>query len=211
MKYFQTLQFSILICSLNSRKEKRADLLRLLRNCIGEHYNETIDAIGYVIEKYIGKEVEIIVCTDDKQMSVGAKRNLLIKSASGKYLSFIDDDDMVSVDYIKLILAKTYLNPDVIVFNAIRYQNGELDRTVIYGKEYGRDYSVKQFHYRLPNHLMCVKTSIASLVKFADISFGEDADYAKRMLSYLGYQERIFDTLYEYWFEETGTETQRRK
>lgn len=202
------LQFSILICSLYSRQQIREKLIALLRNSIGDNYCETRDDKDFVIHKYIGKQVEIVICTDDKQMSVGAKRNLLLKEANGQYIAFIDDDDMVTDDYVRKILAKLTTGPDVVVFNARRFENGKLDRGVIYGKEY-LDRTARDFYYRSPNHLMAVKKELAQRVRFKEMNFGEDADYARRLLPYLKHQERIFDCLYEYWFDKEKTETQK--
>lgn len=202
-------KLSILICSLNSRKDKRKDLLQLLRNSIGEHTSEQKQGGNYLIEKFIGEQAEIIICTDDKQMSVGAKRNLLIKEAQGEYTSFIDDDDMVSVDYVSSILNMTPFNSDVIVFKAVRYENGFFDREVLYGTEFRRDYQTRKYYFRLPNHLMAIKRSITSHVLFPEISFGEDSEWARKILPFLKSQSKINDVLYEYWFDKKTTETQK--
>ena len=39
-------------------------------------------------------------------MSVGEKRNKLINMAKGEYFSFIDDDDLVSEEYVDQVLIK---------------------------------------------------------------------------------------------------------
>lgn len=202
------VKFSILICSLYSRVDKRKELINRILASIGENYCETIDDKDYLLHKYVAKECELIVCTDNKQMAVGAKRNLLIKNAGGKYIAFVDDDDMVTTDYVSQILKKIELNPDVVVFNAVRYENGIKDKAVIYGNEY-TDRTARGFYYRSPNHLMVVRKELAQRVGFKQINFGEDADYAKRLLPYLKYQQRIFDVLYEYWFDSQLTETQK--
>ncbi len=207
MNYFCSMKLSILICSVYKRVAQRADLLLLLRNSIGKNTYLKQATENYLLERYQGAEAEIILCTDHKKLTVGAKRNLLIDEACGNYIVFVDDDDMVTVNYVQALLDKIAKQPDVIVFNALRYQNGQRDKPVIYGIEYNRDYSTSKFHYRLPNHLMCVRKTIAAQVRFADISFGEDADYARRLLPYLKHQERIFDTLYEYWYSDENTET----
>lgn len=203
------LKLSILICSLHSRVEKRKDLLQLLRNSIGEHTAETTNENSYEIQRYTGAEVEIIVCTDNKAMTVGAKRNLLISLANGDYTVFIDDDDMVSVNYVSAIIEAWKYNSDVIVFRAVRYDGGVFDREVIYGKEYRRDSQTRKYYFRLPNHLMPVKRSISSQVKFPEISFGEDSAWAKDLLRSLNTQTTIPHILYEYWFDKKTTETQK--
>ena len=202
-------KLSILICSLNSRKEKRKNLLQLLKNSIGEYTPELKLLPNCTIEKFIGEQTEIIICTDDKQMSVGAKRNMLISEATGEYTSFIDDDDMVSVDYVMSILNMTPFNSDVIVFKAVRYENGFFDREVLYGTEFRKDYQTRKYYFRLPNHLMAIKRSITSAVLFPEISFGEDSEWARKIFPYLKTQSKINEVLYEYWFDKKTTETQK--
>lgn len=205
------IELSILICSLESRKETRTALLEGLRKQIEEHYIEATDHPNYLLKKYIGKSAEVIVCTDNKQMSVGAKRNLLLKEASGEYIAFIDDDDVVSFDYVSRLLEKIQLKPDCIVFNVARYANGKPDRMVSYGIEHKRDHNTPQMYYRIPNHLMCVKKSIALQVRFKEISFGEDAIYAIGILPLIKTQERIEKSLYAYYFDDKLTETAKKK
>lgn len=203
------IRLSILICSVRSRAERRAELLRTLKNLIGPHKHLQIDFRDFYTDRWIGAEAEVIMITDNKQMSVGEKRNLLIEFAQGAYVSFVDDDDMIMADYVSEIVAATTENTDVIVYEAMRYENGRADRRVIYDKNFGRDYSTPQFHYRLPNHLMCTKRELAARVKFPQVSFGEDSEWAKRLLPHLKTQHRIYHVLYEYWFDSAITETQK--
>ena len=202
------MKLSILICSLNSRVEKRKELVALLLSSIGQNYCEETHDKDYLIQKYIGEQAEVIICTDDKQMSVGAKRNMLIKHAAGAYISFIDDDDMVMPEYVARLLGKMGSSPDVIVFNAFRFVDGTRDKLVIYGKEYA-DRNLNSSYQRSPNHLMCIKRELAAKIRFKDISYGEDSDFATRLLPHLRTQERIFDTLYHYFFDSKLTETQK--
>ena len=60
--------------------------------------------------------VEIRILSDNKEMSVGEKRNKLINMAKGEYFSFIDDDDLVSEEYVDQVLRKLRKNPDVVTF-----------------------------------------------------------------------------------------------
>ena len=75
-------KLSILICSLASR----ADKLQRLMN---------------VLQPQINDSVELLVKTDNGEMPIGKKRNLLLEEASGAYIAFVDDDDLVSEDYVK--------------------------------------------------------------------------------------------------------------
>ena len=88
---------SILICSLNCRKKLLDELLYVLEKQI--HNNDT--------------SVELILNIDDGKKTIGQKRNELIHKANGKYSCFVDDDDMVTDDYISRILtAIQRYNPD---------------------------------------------------------------------------------------------------
>jgi glycosyltransferase involved in cell wall biosynthesis len=202
--------FSILICSLQNRKDCLQNLLSTLEKQLPKTYRESLDEKDYLIEKFIAGNVEIIICTDNKTMSVGAKRNLLIKHAAGEYVAFIDDDDDVADTYIASILSKLQTRPDLVVFDAIRYVNCVFDRAVKYGIEY-EDITKGAFYYRAPNHLMVIKKEHAQNVGFKNISFGEDADFARRVKPYLKKQERIPETLYHYLFDTEKTETQKHR
>jgi glycosyltransferase involved in cell wall biosynthesis len=179
-------QISILVCSLHSRKEK------LKRLC---------DILKPQLEKY-KDESEIIIGADSGQYSIGTKRNYLVHSANGEYVAFVDDDDTVSDTYIELLLEKIKLAPDIIVFDAFRYSNGKSDRIVKYGIEFKHDSNTSHTYFRIPNHLMCVKKSLAIQIPFKEVNFGEDADYAKRLLPLLKTQERITETLYNYLYND---------
>jgi len=48
-------------------------------------------------------KIEIIIYEDDFEKSLGEKRNVLNQTAKGRYVVIIDDDDMVSENYCKLI------------------------------------------------------------------------------------------------------------
>ena len=104
--------FSILICSLESRSLKLNRLLSILKEQADDR-------------------VEILVSVDSGEKSVGAKRNELVKASCGKYLAFIDDDDIVSDDYVDLILKAIQDGPDVVVLQLDYYQDG-----VFYGVAY---------------------------------------------------------------------------
>ena len=86
-------KLSILICSLREREKSLNKLLE-------------------VIEPQRTSEVEIILDTDNGEVTTGFKRNRLLNAAFGEYISFIDDDDLVSNDYIVKILKAIETSPD---------------------------------------------------------------------------------------------------
>lgn len=152
--------------------------------------------------------VEVLALVDNKKRTVGAKRNDLINIANGAYVAFVDDDDMVEHNYVGLLLAKIKSGVDCIVFDAVRYVNRIADKRVKYGIQYRKDSEDSECYYRIPNHLMCIKRSIALSTPFKNISFGEDAQWAREILYKIQTQEYIPEVLYHYYYSPTTTETQ---
>jgi len=172
---------SILICSIYSR----------------EHY---LERLMNVLNFQATDDVEIICRIDDGKESIGKKRNELLKQSEGDYVCFIDDDDLVPVNYVDEILNAIKSKPDCVVFDAVRYVNGNKDRHVKYGKEFKADSNTTKCYFRIPNHLMVFKKELALKFPFKDVNFGEDADFAKRILPHIKTQVRIDKVLYHYLF-----------
>ena len=63
--------------------------------------------------------VEVLTEVDSKQITTGAKRNNLLNKAQGKYICFIDDDDHIYPNYIKLILEAIEWDADCIATTGI--------------------------------------------------------------------------------------------
>jgi cellulose synthase/poly-beta-1,6-N-acetylglucosamine synthase-like glycosyltransferase len=156
-------------------------------------------------------------------MSVGEKRNALLKMAKGDYVCFIDDDDMVSEDYVPEILhTLTPLNtagqgglPDVVTFNAVFIPHTadgiEKERVpVVFGLEHllNVDEPGKP-RIRVPNHLCPIKRSIAMQIMFEPKNFGEDTAYGLKVRKLLKSEVKIEKTLYYYRFSETESETHK--
>ena len=179
------IDLSILICSLTERRNIFLDRL--------------LDKLEPQVKD---KNVELLVFSDNAKRSIGQKRNDAIKMANGKYTCFIDDDDLVSDDYVDLILKEIRdWSPDVIVFDALITFDEQRPKLVKYGREF--DYCEKEeAYYRHPNHLMVHKKSNIT-EWFQDIKTGEDDEWASRMLDRIVTQSRIEKILYYYEYRTT--------
>ncbi len=130
-------------------------------------------------------DVEILTyCTPlwdrkDHSLSVGAKRNHLIANALGDYVSFVDDDDLVSDRYVAELLHRIPLAPDVITFKAHVFLPGKPLIMTTFGP-FAQDRSVNAAtHERLPNHLCAWRRSLCLL--YGEGINGEDTEWAHRM------------------------------
>lgn len=171
------MKLSILICTLPERQDL---------------FNRLFD----ILQPQLTNEVEVVI-NSDEEMSIGAKRNWLLENATGTYSAFIDDDDTVSTDYIQKILRAIETNPDVVGINGIMTYKGTNPRLFVHSLN---DNATKNIYYRTPNHLNPVKTEIAKQVMFPDISWGEDKDYAHRLLLHLNTEVMTHGILYNYLF-----------
>jgi len=165
--------------------------------------------IEEVMRQSEGRPVEILGLFDNKQRSVGAKRNALLQAARGEFVTFIDDDDRIAGDYIDSILQGINERPDLdcLVFNSIVTINGGPPHTCRYGIEY--EYTDGAFWTGKPAHTMIWRTANIQHVPFPDINFGEDSAWVKAAVGTIKVQHRLEKTLYFYDFDDKVSETRR--
>lgn len=169
------MKLSILICSL----EKRKDFLNRLMNVLCPQTN-----------KY--DNVQVLINTDEGQLSIGEKRNRLVEDADGEYVAYIDDDDLVSKEYVDLIMKALEEKPDVVGMMGIMTTNGRNPKTFIHSLKYDHWFEQHGIYYRCNNHLNPVKKEYASAVKFPLINMGEDHDYSNRLYQILKDKKEIY-------------------
>lgn len=160
------------------------------------------------LEHQIGtKPVEVLTFLDNKKRSIGRKRNSLIKSAKGKYISFVDDDDWVSSNYVSRIIEAIENNhEDVISFTEIREGSGIERMMTVHSLDAGDGsmtvaepyYGERSYWTGLPSHLCVWRRSLAKKVKFENKSWGEDFGWMKKMADIAKTHFVIEEHLYTY-------------
>jgi hypothetical protein len=153
---------SILICTIPKRKD-------LLERLVAELRSQILQS---------KKEVEILI--DGREGTIGAKSQRLIEKAQSEYVAFIDDDDMVSSDYLSSILYALETKPDVVGFMGWITTNGRNKTNFKISKECGYNKTGRGYE-RFNNHLSPVKREIALQIGYKDVSWQEDYDYALRL------------------------------
>lgn len=178
------MKLSILIPTLN--EPDRVEFLRRLRS---------------VLDPQLTNDVEVCINDAGRFMSTGQKRNELIKNSTGDYFVFLDDDDMISSDYVSEILDAITRKPDVVTFQGWMTTNGasRVDFIIRLGEKYEeRDGK----YYRFPNHLCAFKRSLVDKIKFPLQTHGEDYIWAKKINDHklLKTEVHIPKQLYHYQF-----------
>ena len=184
-------KLSILIPSLEERKPKLEQLKAELASQMGK------------------RNVEVLSLSDNRQMSIGQKRNMLLTQSTGEYVSFVDDDDMVSPDYIEKVLNALTKNPDCSSLTGEIVFSDGYSRPFIHSLRYTQwiDDHEGKVYYRPPNHLNAVRRAIAVQVGFPPWNSGEDRSFSMGIRHFLKKEEWIEGVIYNYKCSKTFEET----
>jgi|SRR6185369_6219508 len=165
------IKLSILICTISKRQNQLEQLLKQL-------YEQRI-RLEYP------NVVEFLAERDNGEMSIGEKRNKLLHRASGEYLCFCDDDDLVSDEYLKLLLQATESGCDCASLKGQITIDGGIPEIFEHSLKYNEWKTNPQGsdvrYERYPNHLSLIKSSIAKQFKYPQKNHGEDHDWSKQI------------------------------
>tara|TARA_R110002012_G_scaffold104995_3_gene245744 strand:- start:83 stop:733 length:651 start_codon:yes stop_codon:yes gene_type:complete len=192
------IKFTVMVLSIPSRLQKLQNLYAKLEKQIGDR-----------------KDVEVLCLVDNKSLTIGQKRNIVLNAARGNYVACLDDDDMISDDYIQTICdhidGGDYF--DVLAFNQHCTINGE--EVMVYfdinhkqNDPLVRDENGKYVDMRRPPWHMCVwRKEIADKAEFRDTSWGEDWDWVSQMYPYVKVQLKIDNVLHYYQYSDDESES----
>jgi len=146
--------------------------------------------------------VEIRTCRDNKEMSIGAKRQLLLDKCNAKYFVQIDDDDTVSGEYIPRIYSTLSSLPDCVGYlESVRYDGKQL--TACHSNRFD-DWGNNVDGYDLARTIFCkdvIRTGIARQIGFSDMRFGEDHDFSRRLKASGLLKNEVFIDEVMYYYE----------
>lgn len=170
------------------------------------YYNRLIDILYPQTREH--KNVKIFTLKDDKELSIGEKRNILTENAYKEgysHRAFIDDDDTVTSDYLDLNMPGVLGDYDCNSLIGIYSVNGYIDpkkHIFIHSLDYSCWYEDDEKYYRNPNHLNVVKIDLIKDVKFQHKNFGEDGCWSEdiQKLGCLKNEYRIDKPFYNYEF-----------
>jgi GT2 family glycosyltransferase len=195
------LELSVLVCSTHTRRHTFAP--KIMDQLYGQW-----DALS----EEDRDRVEIMVLTDNKQMMLGEKRNVMVDAARGRYVQFVDDDDRVADDMLGAVLAAIDQDgPDVVTFLASVSLDGGPPKPCSYRLQWPRDQNTPAEYRRLPNHLCAVRRDLALQAPYPALPYREDSAYSRLLRPLLTTEHHIPRVLYHYDYNAATTEAQTNR
>lgn len=189
---------SILIPSIPSRLNMLSSLLKKIDDNLGSRR----------------KDVEILVVIDNKQKSIGEKRDNLLQICTGTYFMFLDDDDDFT-DLICILDAVEDSSVDVITFKSVCKNNNGSEFIVTHRLgnpiEHISDENGNYLDCNRPPFHNCVWHNRYKKFHFPFVSYGEDWGWLKQFVGKASSEIHIDKVIYKYNFDpkitEASTET----
>lgn len=183
---------SVLIPSLPERAAKLGELLS-------------------VLHKQDDPRLEVIVLTDNRRRTLGAKRNAMVRMAQGLYVAHIDDDDLVSPDYFATVDEHLH-DVDVVAYDAgVSFNGGpEFRVTTRLGAPIEHPQNLGDNRYsdivRPPWHWCCWRRDFAARFPFPeDRNWTEDWGFLSQALPAVKTWHKIDRILFHHRWSEAGT------
>lgn len=163
------MDISILIPTLNSRVHL---------------FKEVLAQVQDQIAKTPEIKVEVLWEADDGQLTLGAKRNVLMDRCNGKYHCFVDDDDVLAPYFLKTFvpMIQSGIDYDCATFVGAHYVRGRFVKLFNHSLIYKEWFETPERYYRCPSPMNLLKTSIVRQLRYRDIRNTEDHEFSMRLL-----------------------------
>lgn len=143
------------------------------------------------LEPQLKRHPQASYLLDGGEGSIGIKRQRMIEKSTAHYIAFVDDDDMVSEDYLDRIMPCLEAKPDCVgitmhvTIDGRDWHPSPIFRHSLRFREnfqwHGQD--------RTPHHLCPLRRTIALKSRFPDMMWGEDYNFALGLLEHLKTEE----------------------
>ena len=155
--------------------------------------------------------VEIIWEEDNKEISIGKKRQILLESANNDYIVFFDSDDMPRENYLQDILDAIQKKPDCVGFLIQMTTNGQDPKLCCHSLKYPIwSANIEGYDFvRNVTHFNPVKRDLALQVGFQDMRFGEDKEYSDKLTLLCKEEVFIDKILFDYQYTNTTSQYEK--
>ncbi len=144
--------------------------------------------------------VEILFIQDNKEITIGEKRNRLYRMAKGEYSLQVDDDDWLHPLAMPYIIDELKEGPDCVGYKELCIFDGKRVESSNFSIKYpGWLDNYDGFnHVRTPFFKTPIKTRFCLQCPIPDIRFGEDHEFSKMIHPLLSRENYIDEFIYHY-------------
>lgn len=184
---------SVLMCTTPQRNEMFSKLFTELHRQL-EYLQTFHESLGKV-EILVDDSIRYL----DGGLSVGKKREALLKRAEGEYVCYLDSDEGISPDYLETLVRLCRQGQDVCTFQALTKLKdfwALVDMRLSYkvNDQISPEYTVR----RPPWHICPVKTKYAKRYHFPDVNNAEDFAWMNKVLTHCTTEAHTERIIFEY-------------
>lgn len=151
--------------------------------------------------------VEVIIDEDNKEKSIGKKRQDLLEKATGKYVVGIDSDDWIAKDYLECIITSLQENPSIDHVGFLEDCNIDGAKSISIFSINNKVWAENQDgydHIRCANPKSVILREKALKIGFKDIRYAEDKLFSESITKLLNSEVFIHKPLYYYRYKKTS-------
>lgn len=169
-----------------------------------DYYKLRDEIICQIFNLGVEDKVQFTYNLDNKEMTLGEKRERMYEDALGLYTLQVDSDDMIAANGLRLILGAIKKEPDCITYEENCSMNGQYyksNHSLFYSDWDGNGSSLLSdgFHFhRTPFYKDVIRTDIARSVPFEWIRYGEDHAWSRALKPHLRNEVHIDEEIYFY-------------
>lgn len=176
----QQIDLTIVICTVPNRTEKALELFQRFSEAALDNF-------------------EILLIGDNKKRSIGKKRELGLKLAQGKYITWYDDDDDFTDYTIPEFKKAVKKDKDVIVGHSLAIVNGKPGYVEFDLNNTNAEFLPGGFCKRLPFPQGCAwRMDLVKDIPYPDLMYDEDWQWAKEALKKIKTQAKINKVIHIY-------------
>ena len=176
-----------------------APILSVLVPMVPGRSTATLESL---LEQARGRPVEVLALLDNRMRSIGLKRDALLHSSRGEYVAFVDDDDLISSQYINMILIGLLPRPDAVLFDVeVRDVSGEERQDLLICKLGSQDEDIRFDGTPVKRglwHIHTIRGELARKAHFPDLQYGEDIVWLRQVRPLVRETTKVDSVLYTY-------------
>lgn len=184
---------SILIPTIPERHDRFTKLYNevMRQKTLFDSFHDTIGLIEVIVDsgpKFL-----------DGGLSIGKKRESLVKKAQAKYLCFLDDDESIAPNYIESLMRLCEQDKDICTFRAmVKMENMWALVNMKLSQKENEQLTPDRTVNRPPWHMCPMRSIYAKTFPFQDINNAEDFEWMQKVLTCCTSEAHTDKILFQY-------------